>query len=156
MVMRITRLSDGPHGLSQFSDETLALQAATGNGASASATSTDSATALQELQTELPIRALRFLQLQPGWSREQSPAPDERYLLVLNGVLDIEAGDGEMRRFGPGSTLLITDTTGSGHRARVIGGPALLAVAPLHPPTQHAADDTRATTDTGQDEETSA
>lgn len=124
--MRITRLFDGADGRSQFNDDTLTLRAAPGNGSSAAASSS-----AEELLTTIPVAELRFLQLQPGWSREASPAPDERYLIVLNGVLDIEAGDGEMRRFGPGAVLLVTDTSGEGHRARVVGGPVLLAIAPL-------------------------
>ena len=134
MHMRITRLFDGVDGRSQFSDDTLTLRAAPGNGASTSTT------LAEELLTTIPVAELRFLQLQPGWSREASPAPDERYLIVLNGVLDIEAGDGDMRRFGPGAVLLVTDTSGEGHRARVVGGPVLLAIAPLPSNTTAASD----------------
>jgi hypothetical protein len=78
-----------------------------------------------------PVGTLRYLQLPPGWFQDQRPARDRRWLLVLTGVLDIEASDGEVRRFGPGSILLVEDTHGNGHRARVVGGPAQIAIAPL-------------------------
>ena len=64
---------------------------------------------------------VRFLQIPSGWSTEQAPVPHRMYLVVLAGVLDIEASDGEQRRFGPGSVTLLEDTSGIGHRARVVG-----------------------------------
>ena len=53
-------------------------------------------------------------------------------MLYLAGEIEVEASDGEVRRFGPGSVTLVEDTTGKGHRSRVVGDTtALLAVVQL-------------------------
>jgi hypothetical protein len=36
--------------------------------------------------------------------------------------MEITTGDGEIRLFGPGSIVLVDDTTGKGHNTRVPGG----------------------------------
>ena len=41
--------------------------------------------------------------------------------VYLSGTGEIEASDGEIRRISPGMVLLAEDTTGPGHRVRVIG-----------------------------------
>jgi hypothetical protein len=52
------------------------------------------------------------------------------WIFVLSGQMEFEAGDGERHQVGPGSALLLKDTTGLGHRSRVIGvDVATLAVA---------------------------
>ena len=53
-------------------------------------------------------------------------------MLYLSGQMEVETSDGEVRRFGPGSATLIEDTTGKGHRSRIVGGDeALLGVVRL-------------------------
>lgn len=48
------------------------------------------------------------------------------------GELEIVAGDGERRRFGPGSVYLSSDTTGEGHESLVVSaGDCQLAIIPL-------------------------
>lgn len=119
--MRYTRLYSDPGGDSRFEDAVLGMEL-DGSGPGLA----------EMVSGDQPVGTLRFLQLPPGWFQEQRPAPDRRWLLVLAGVIDIEAGDGEVRRFGPGSALLVEDTSGNGHRSRVIGGgPAQIAIAPL-------------------------
>jgi uncharacterized cupin superfamily protein len=39
---------------------------------------------------------------------------------VLSGEWQVTASDGESRRFGVGSVLLVEDTTGKGHSSRVV------------------------------------
>lgn len=41
--------------------------------------------------------------------------------IVISGAWEIEAGDGQKRRLGTGSILAVLDTTGQGHRSRVLG-----------------------------------
>jgi hypothetical protein len=53
-------------------------------------------------------------------------------VFYLAGEVEVEASDGEARRFGPGGVTLGEDTTGKGHRSRVVGEvEALLAVVQL-------------------------
>src|SRR5262245_13498131 len=46
------------------------------------------------------------------------PDTHSQFVVWLAGEVDVEASDGEVRRFGPGQMLLIDDTTGKGHRNR--------------------------------------
>ena len=50
------------------------------------------------------------------------PTPRRQLFCVLVGEYQVTASDGEMRRFEPGSLLLLEDTTGKGHTTRIVGG----------------------------------
>ncbi|MGH7771163.1 MAG: hypothetical protein ACREQA_02875 [Candidatus Binatia bacterium] len=46
--------------------------------------------------------------------------------------IEVEIGDGTVRRFGPGDIMLADDTTGRGHITRVVGNtPRLYIQIPL-------------------------
>ena len=47
--------------------------------------------------------------------------PRRQYVITLSGQVEIETGDGTIRRFGPGDVMLAEDTTGRGHMTRVVG-----------------------------------
>lgn len=49
------------------------------------------------------------------------PAPRRQLVIILSGRLEIEAGDGSKRRFGPGDLLLADDLIGQGHISRYSG-----------------------------------
>ncbi|HEX2229389.1 MAG TPA: hypothetical protein VHM64_19820 [Candidatus Binatia bacterium] len=49
-------------------------------------------------------------------------APRRQYVITLGGEVEIETGDGTVRRFGPGDVMLADDTSGHGHITRVVGG----------------------------------
>jgi hypothetical protein len=44
-------------------------------------------------------------------------APRRQLVVNLCGSVDIEIGDGTVRRMGPGSILLAEDTSGEGHKS---------------------------------------
>jgi hypothetical protein len=74
-----------------------------------------------------------FLGADPGWFGDWHPAPKRQFMIFIRGEIDVETSDGEVRRFGPGSVTLVEDTTGKGHRSRVIGDEeAILAVVQLN------------------------
>jgi hypothetical protein len=76
----------------------------------------------------------RFLRADPGWSGDWHPAPRRQFMLYLEGEIEAETSDGEVRRFGPGSATLVEDLSGRGHRSRVVGDSgAVLAVVELDP-----------------------
>jgi len=56
-----------------------------------------------------------------GWFGDWHPAPRRQYMICLSGTVEIKVTDGEVRQFGPGSLLLVEDTTGKGHISRVVG-----------------------------------
>jgi hypothetical protein len=59
-------------------------------------------------------------------------APRRQYVITLSGQVEIETGDGTIRRFGPGDVMLADDTTGHGHITRVVGGqPRRYVMIPL-------------------------
>ena len=45
-------------------------------------------------------------------------APARQYIALMDGEIEIETSDGEVRAFLPGHVLLVEDTTGKGHRSR--------------------------------------
>ena len=56
----------------------------------------------------------------PGWYGDWHPAPQRQFIFVLSGELEVEVSDGEVRRFGPGSVILVEDTFGKGHISRMM------------------------------------
>ena len=56
-----------------------------------------------------------------GWHGEVAhPAPFRMLQSCLSGTVEVTASDGEARRLGPGSLLLLEDTHGRGHSTRVL------------------------------------
>ena len=66
-----------------------------------------------------------FERVPPGWVGSWHPAPQRVLAIYLSGELEIEASDGEIRPIASGTVLLAEDTTGKGHRNRVIGATEL-------------------------------
>ncbi len=60
-----------------------------------------------------------FISSPAGWYGDFHPAPQRQYVFVLIGELGVEVSDGEKRKFGPGSFVLVQDTWGKGHRSWV-------------------------------------
>jgi hypothetical protein len=67
-----------------------------------------------------PAARVGYMHAPPGWCGDWHPAPRRQYVIYLSGVIEGETSDGAVRRFGPGSVSLLEDTTGKGHRSRVI------------------------------------
>jgi len=73
-----------------------------------------------------------FLSIHTGSRSDWHPAPRKQFVMVLDGLVEVEAGDGERREFAPGSVLLVTDTEGRGHRTNNLGdGPATIVWVPV-------------------------
>jgi hypothetical protein len=81
----------------------------------------------------LAADSVAFLSSPPGWHGNWHPAPSRQFFLVLSGELEVEVSDGEVRRFVPGSIVLLEDTSGRGHVSRVVGEKRCYgAVVPLN------------------------
>lgn len=79
-----------------------------------------------------PARQCGFLHLPVGWVGEPHRSPIRMWIFVLEGQMDFESTDGDVRRIVPGSALLLEDTTGRGHSSRVVGDrPVTLAAVRL-------------------------
>ncbi|HLZ30049.1 MAG TPA: hypothetical protein VKV73_22230, partial [Chloroflexota bacterium] len=55
-------------------------------------------------------------------------APGRYAVITLSGAVDIEIGDGSVRRFGAGDVLLAEDLTGQGHGTREVGPEARISI----------------------------
>ncbi len=64
---------------------------------------------------------------QDDWHTTQPP----RYMITLSGRGEIELGSGQRIPLDPGKILLAQDSTGKGHRTRVIGSEEGLTVLVL-------------------------
>jgi uncharacterized cupin superfamily protein len=97
-------------------------------------TGADNESHLEEIDVELNLRGhmevselqsvdgIFFRRVPPTHRSNYHPAPRRQYVVTLAGQVEIETGDGTVRRFGPGDVMLAEDTTGHGHITRVIGG----------------------------------
>jgi len=79
-----------------------------------------------------PASTYSFLLVPAGFIGDWHPSPKRQWVFYLQGEMEYEAGDGTKWRVGPGSYMLAEDTSGRGHRSRVVGQtPALLAAVQL-------------------------
>lgn len=65
--------------------------------------------------------ATRFIGAPAGWDSPPHPAPARQWVVMVTGSVEATTSDGEARTFGPGVAVLVEDTTGAGHRTRVMG-----------------------------------
>jgi hypothetical protein len=62
-----------------------------------------------------------LLRLKAGAFEDWHNAPQAWFLIVLQGASEVTTSDGQVRHFGPGSVVLLDDTTGKGHQTRAVG-----------------------------------
>ena len=67
----------------------------------------------------LPAQAMAVISSPGGWAGDWHPTPRRQFIIVLPGELEVEVSDGEVRRFGPASIVLVEDIHGKGHISRV-------------------------------------
>jgi hypothetical protein len=103
--MQITRLYTGPDGESHFEDIEIPLSDAGPIG---------------QLSERLAATGIIFRTTGPEYDYTWHTAPQRQYIIMLDGAVDVEIGDGTIRRFEPGSILLAEDTTGRGHISRAV------------------------------------
>jgi hypothetical protein len=116
--MQYARLYAGPDGRSHFEDISVPVHAA------------PYAPPAAPVHVSAFVDATRvgFAEEADGWHGGWHPTPRRQFVLVLAGTFRVEAGDGEVRDFGPGAVLLLEDTTGRGHDSRFVGDSALALV----------------------------
>jgi quercetin dioxygenase-like cupin family protein len=104
--MAIIRIHTGPDGQSHFEDVEPRFEPR------------DDRSETAELIPGSGIVVRRF---DPGRSNPWHHAPGRYAVFTLSGAVDIEIGDGTVRRLGPGDILIAEDTTGQGHVTREVG-----------------------------------
>ncbi len=104
--MAIIRIYAGADGKSHFEDITPRLESRGDQSAGA------------ELIAGSGILIRRF---EPSRSNPWHHAPGRYAVFTLSGAVDIEIGDGTVRRLGVGDVLIAEDVTGQGHATREVG-----------------------------------
>jgi hypothetical protein len=121
-VLSFTHLWADANGVSHFRDEKLSFEAATAENPTAGTNSR--ANPDPQALVSLPLRGATgatFLYLKRSAVEDWHRAPRRMYLIAVQGMSEVTAGDGEIRRFGPGSIILMDDLTGKGHITRAVG-----------------------------------
>jgi quercetin dioxygenase-like cupin family protein len=72
------------------------------------------------LSASTNARQFGFMEARAGWSSDWHPSSGRNFFIVISGGWEVTASDGETRRFGVGSVLLVEDTSGKGHTSRVL------------------------------------
>jgi hypothetical protein len=118
----IVRIYADADGESRFEDLTLDLVDFSAQGL---------ATASSELW---PSKGLQFRSVDDDFDSDLHTAGRRQLVVNLAGSNEIEVSSGERRVLGPGSVLLVEDTTGRGHKAAKTNG------QPLHMLIVHLGD----------------
>lgn len=105
--MRITRLYSDDQGESHFEELDVPLSDGGPIG---------------RLSAAQPASGVIFRETGGDYDYAWHNAPRRQYIVMLQGGVEIEASDGELRRFGTGDVLLVEDVAGRGHRSRAIDG----------------------------------
>lgn len=105
--MTITRIFATPDGASHFENMDVRL--------------TD-AGEIGFLSEGLPASGIIFRETAADYDYGWHHAPARQFVILLNGEIEVEVSDGEVRRFSGGDVLLLEDTFGRGHQTRSLGG----------------------------------
>ena len=81
-----------------------------------------------ELSETFPAAQLGFMRAPAGWASDFHVANTRMIFVVLDGEWEVNASDGESRRFASQAVLLIEDTRGKGHSSRVVSDTPSTAV----------------------------
>jgi hypothetical protein len=77
-----------------------------------------------------------FLSVPSGWVGGWHQPPADGFIIVLSGEAQVEVGDGEIRRFPPGSVWRHMDRNGPGHNSSVVSSEDVLLVIVKFPDEQ--------------------
>lgn len=101
--MKVTRIAADADGVTRFEEIDVPLEDAGPIG---------------RLSGTVEASGVQFRENDPDYDYDWHPAPRRQYVVLLDGEIEIEVGDGEIRRFRGGDVLLLDDTHGRGHRTR--------------------------------------
>jgi hypothetical protein len=105
--MRVLRIYTGDDNASHFEDLDIPLEPSR----------------YGSLSSPVATESVIFRETPAGGLIDFHQAPRRQFVVTLEGVVEVECGDGSKRRLGPGDILLADDTTGQGHITREIKGP---------------------------------
>jgi hypothetical protein len=80
------------------------------------------------VSSSMPATRSAFIGGPSGWTGDWHVSSARNLFIVLSGEWEIEASDGSVRNFSSPDVLLAEDTSGKGHRSRVISHEDSLAL----------------------------
>lgn len=63
-------------------------------------------------------KSIIFRKVKPDYDFDFHHAPQKQYIILLDGIIEIENSIGDKRTFKGGDILLVEDTWGKGHRTK--------------------------------------
>ena len=111
--MKITRLYTGSDNESHFEDIEIELE---------------SSGEIGQLSDKMNATGIIFRRTEPNYNYDWHNAPERQYIIMLDGAVDVEVGDGTVRRFSTGDILLVEDVDGHGHKSRAVNNEARTSV----------------------------
>lgn len=102
-VMKATRIYADDDGVSHFADFDVVL---------------DEAGEIGRLSSPLPGHGVIFRETEPSYDYDWHRPPQKQWIVLLDGEISIETGDGATRSFRGGDVLLAEDLHGRGHKTR--------------------------------------
>lgn len=73
---------------------------------------------LGRMAAPIPVTSMILRENESGYDYDWHVAPRRQYIVMLAGLVEIQASDGETRTFGAGDIVLVEDTSGKGHKSR--------------------------------------
>lgn len=101
--MKATRIYADADGVSHFADIDVPLKDAGEIG---------------RLSEPQPGAGVVFRETEPSYDYAWHQAPRKQWIVLLDGEISIETGDGQTRTFRGGDVLLVEDTHGRGHKTK--------------------------------------
>lgn len=105
--MNITKIYSDDKGDSRFEDFHIELKDAGEIG---------------KLSKQYPVKEIIFRETGGNYDFDFHNAPQRQFIILLDGIIEIETSLGEKREFKSGEILLAEDTKGKGHRSKSIDG----------------------------------
>ena len=104
-TMKVTRIYSGIDGESHFEDIEIPLKEQGNVGT---------------LSKRIKATGFIFRETSDDYNYDFHNAPSRRFIINLQGAIEIEVGDGSKRIFKAGDVFLAEDTTGRGHISRAV------------------------------------
>jgi hypothetical protein len=101
--MKATRIYADAQGVSHFADFEVPLKYGGEIG---------------RLSEPQPGSGVVFRETEPTYDYDWHQAPQKQWIILLDGEISIEVGDGATRNFRGGDVLLVEDLIGHGHKTR--------------------------------------
>ena len=105
--MLITRLFSDENGDTHFSDVVIDLE---DNGD------------IGKLSERFQVNEILFRETESDYDYDFHNAPERQFIILLDGIIEIETSLGARRQFKSGEILLVEDTDGKGHKTKSIDG----------------------------------